>query len=64
MVGGPPGVELHAVLDELPRGDIGDIVPVALPRTIIVGMDPKGVDDIVVGSVVVEDESDVIVGAA
>ena len=46
LVGGPPGVELHTVVDELPTGDTGDMVPVALP-TIGVGMVPNGVDDIV-----------------
>ncbi len=47
LVGGPPGVELHTVVDELPTGDTGDMVPVVLP-TIGVGMVPNGVDDIVV----------------
>ena len=46
LVGGPPGVELHTVVDELPTGDTGDMVPVVLP-TIGVGMVPNGVDDIV-----------------
>jgi hypothetical protein len=31
LVGGPPGVELHTVVDELPSGDTGDMVPVVLP---------------------------------
>ncbi len=31
LVGGPPGVELHTVVEALPSGDIGDIVPVVLP---------------------------------
>jgi hypothetical protein len=30
LVGGPPGVELQTVVDELPSGDGGDTVPVAL----------------------------------
>jgi hypothetical protein len=47
LVGGPPGVELHTVVDALPSGDSGDMVPVVLP-TIGVGMAPNGVDDIVV----------------
>src|SRR6267142_1911550 len=47
LVGGPPGVELHTVADELPSGDTGDMVPVVLP-TNGVGMAPNGVDDIVV----------------
>jgi hypothetical protein len=46
LVGGPPGVELHTVVDELPSGDTGDMVPVVLP-TIGVEMVPNGVDDIV-----------------
>jgi len=55
LVGGPLGVELHTVVDELPTGDTGDMVPVVLP-TIGVGMVPNGVDDIVaVDSVVVVD---------
>jgi hypothetical protein len=33
LVGGPPGVELHVMEDELPSGEIGEMVPVALPET-------------------------------
>jgi hypothetical protein len=51
LVGGPPGVELHTVVEELPTGDTGDMVPVVLPA-IGVGMVPNRVDDIVVGVVV------------
>jgi hypothetical protein len=53
LVGGPPGTELHTVVDGLPSGDTGDMVPVVLPA-IDVGMVPNGVagiitaDDIVV----------------
>jgi hypothetical protein len=53
LVGGPPGVELHTVVEGLPSGDAGGAVPVVLP-TIDVGMVPNGVagiiavDDIVV----------------
>jgi hypothetical protein len=53
LVGGPPGVELHTVVDELPSGATGDMIPVVLP-TIGVAMVPNGVagiiavDDIVV----------------
>ena len=47
MVGGPPGVELHTVVDEPPSGDAGDMVPVVLP-TSAVAMVPNAVDDIVV----------------
>lgn len=46
FVGGPPGVELHTVVDELPSGVIGEIVPVVLPTT-DVGMVPSGVDGII-----------------
>jgi hypothetical protein len=46
LVGGPPGVELHTVVDELPRGGAGDMVPVVLP-TIGVGMVPNGVAGVV-----------------
>jgi len=42
LVGGPPGVELQTVIDELPSGYTGDMVPVMLP-TIGVGMVPIGV---------------------
>ena len=41
LVGGPPGVELQTVVDELPSGDTGNMVPVMLP-TIGVGMVPDG----------------------
>jgi hypothetical protein len=44
--GGPPGVELHTVVDALPSGLIGEMVPVVLP-TIDVGMTPSGIDGIV-----------------
>jgi hypothetical protein len=40
LVGGPPGIKLHTVFDELPSGDTGDMVPVVLPR---IGMVPNGV---------------------
>jgi hypothetical protein len=33
LVGGPPGIKLHTVVDELPSGDAGDTVPVVLPTT-------------------------------
>ena len=46
LVGGPPGVELHTVVEGLPSGDAGDTVPVVL-ATIGVGMVPKGVPDII-----------------
>src|SRR6202051_946712 len=66
LVGGPPGVELHTVVDELPSGVVGDVIPVVLP-TIGVGMLPKGaagiiaLEDIVVvdGVIVVDGTIDV-----
>jgi hypothetical protein len=39
LVGGPPGVELHTVIEELPSGEVGDMVPVVLPK---LGMVPNG----------------------
>lgn len=46
LVGGPPGVELHTAVEEMPSGDTGDMVPVVLP-TIGVGMVPNGVAGII-----------------
>ena len=46
LVGGPPGAELHTVVDELPTGDTGDMFPVVL-TTIGVGMVPKTVPGII-----------------
>jgi hypothetical protein len=56
LVGGPPGVELHTVVDELPSGDTGDVVPVVLLR-IGEGMVPSGVAGIIAsGDIVVVDD--------
>src|SRR5258705_8838927 len=52
LVGGPPGVELHTVVDELPSGDTGDVVPVVLLR-IGEGMVPSGVAGIIASDVIV-----------
>jgi hypothetical protein len=59
LVGGPPGVVLHTVVDGLPSGDTGDMVPVVLP-TNGVGIVPNAVpgiiardDMVVVGDIVV-----------
>jgi hypothetical protein len=46
LVGGPPGVELQTVVDELPSGDTGGMVPVVLATT-GVGMVPNAVPDII-----------------
>ena len=47
LVGGPPGVELHTVVDGLPSGDTGDMVPVVLPAN-SVGIVPSAVPGIMV----------------
>ena len=52
LVGGPPGVELHMMLDALPIGDTGGTDPVEV-GTMGAGMVPKGVDDIVVGVIAI-----------
>jgi hypothetical protein len=41
LVGGPPGIELHTMVDELPSGVVGEVFPVLVP-TIGVGMVPNG----------------------
>ena len=56
LVGGPPGVELHTVVDALPSGDSGDMVPVVLP-TIGVGMVPNAV-----AGIIAVDDIDVVDG--
>ena len=53
LVGGPPGVVLQTVVEELPSKDVGAMVPVVLPRfgtTIVPNGTPgvSAVDDIVV----------------
>lgn len=53
LVGGPPGVELHTVVDGLPSGDTGDMVPVVLP-TNNVGMVPNAVPGIIVVDGIIE----------
>jgi hypothetical protein len=40
LVGGPPGVELHTVLEELPSGAVGEMFPIVV-MAIGVGMDPS-----------------------
>ena len=56
LVGGPPGVALHTVVDALPSGDSGDMVPVVLP-TIGVGMVPNAV-----AGIIAVDDIDVVDG--
>ena len=57
LVGGPPGIELHTVVESCRAGTAGDMVPVVLP-TIGVGMVPSGVPGIIaVDGVIVLDGS-------
>jgi hypothetical protein len=52
LVGGPPGVELHTVVDELPSGAVGEMFPVVV-MPIGVGMVPNAaVGIIAVGDIV------------
>jgi hypothetical protein len=53
LVGGPPGVELHTVVEGLPSGAVGEIFPVVV-MPIGVGMVPNDAGGIVmdVGTVV------------
>jgi len=46
LVGGPPGVELHTVVDGLPSGDVGDMLPVVL-LTVGVAMVPNAAAGII-----------------
>jgi hypothetical protein len=53
LVGGPPGTELHTVVDELPSGAVGEMFPVVVV-TNGVGMVPNATAGIVaVGDIVV-----------
>jgi hypothetical protein len=61
LVGGPPGVELHTVVDALPSGDTGDMVPVVLP-TIGVGMVPNAVAGIIAADNIVVVDDVIIAG--
>jgi hypothetical protein len=62
LVGGPPGIELHTVVEELPSGVVGETFPVVV-TTIGVGMVPNdGAGVIAVGDIAVGD--DVIVAVA
>jgi hypothetical protein len=40
LVGGPPGVELHTVVEELPSGAVGEVVPVVLASGLVVDTAP------------------------
>ncbi len=60
-VGGPPGKELHRVVDELPTGGTGDIVPVVLATT-KVGMVPRAADVVAVDGIIAFMARDMDVG--
>jgi hypothetical protein len=56
LVGGPPDVELHTMVEGLPSGDIGEMFPVVV-RTIGVGMVPSGDADVIaVGDIVAAED--------
>ena len=59
LLGGPPGVELHTVVDGLPSGAVGDTFPVVV-MAIGVGMVPNG-DAVVIAAGDVVAADDVIV---
>jgi hypothetical protein len=46
LVGGPPGIELHTVVEALPSGVVGEVFPVVV-MTIGVGMVPNGAAGII-----------------
>jgi hypothetical protein len=46
LVGGPPGMELHTVVEELPSGAVGEMFPVVV-TTLGVGMVPDDVAGII-----------------
>ena len=54
LVGGPPGTELHTMVEGLPSGFVGEMFPVVV-MPIGVGMVPNAVDVIAIGDVVVVD---------
>jgi hypothetical protein len=55
LVGGPPGTELHTVVEELPSGGVGEMFPVVV-MPIGVGMVPNAAAGVIaVGDIVVVD---------
>jgi hypothetical protein len=52
LVGGPPGVELHTTVDEVPSDTVGEVVPVVL-ATIGVGMVPNATGVAAVNGIVI-----------
>jgi hypothetical protein len=61
FVGGPPGVELHTVVDELPSGVIDEMVPVVLP-TRDVAMVPNGTVDGIIAVPPVVGDVEIVLG--
>jgi hypothetical protein len=47
LVGGPPGMELHTVVEGLPSGVVGEMLPVVV-ATIGVGMVPNGAAGVII----------------
>jgi hypothetical protein len=60
LLGGPPGVELHNVVEELPIGVIGAVFPVVV-MTICVGMVPNGEADVIAAAGVIVDDVVIVV---
>jgi hypothetical protein len=60
LVGGPPGVELHMVVDELPIGVIGAMFPVVV-MTLGVGIVPNGEADVSAAAVGIVDDVVIVV---
>src|SRR6201996_5852174 len=52
LVGGPPGMELHTTVDEVPSGTVGEVIPVVL-ATIGVGMVPNAAGVVAADGIVV-----------
>jgi hypothetical protein len=64
LVGGPPGIELHTVVEGLPSEGVGEMFPVVV-RTIGVGMVPSvdpGVDNVVIVPVVPGMDEETVLG--
>ena len=59
LLGGPPGVELHVVTEELPIGLIGAMLPVVVTR--IGGIVPSGEADVIAAAGVIVDDIAVVV---
>jgi len=60
LLGGPPGIELHMVVEELPSGVIGAVFPVVV-MTIGVGIVPNGEPDVIAATGVIVDDAVIVV---